>query len=130
MDKIKKKQASFESILNSDDYYITDLDWWVFCTVAELPVILFSSTSLKTLSPMLQWIRLGGKSLDDKHFFVRSPAEIKTNVAPGYHIVQEAYTFKQLNSDAFTKAANGDVEYANNMQGIDEFLSKSTVLKR
>lgn len=130
MDKIKKKQASFESILNSDDYYITDLDWWVFCTVAELPVVLFSSTSLKTLSPMLQWIRLGGKSVDDKHFFVRSPAEIKTNVPPGYHIVQEAYTFKQLNNDAFTKAANGDVEYANNMQGIDEFLSKSTILKR
>tara|TARA_B100001287_G_scaffold235848_1_gene208158 strand:+ start:24890 stop:30631 length:5742 start_codon:yes stop_codon:yes gene_type:complete len=130
MDKIKKKQANFEEIIFSDEYYITDLDWWVFCTVASLPVVLFSSTSLKTLSPMLQWVRLGGKSVDQKHFFVRSPAEIKTNVPPGYHVVQNGYTFNQLKSDIFIKASRGDVEYVNNMQTVEEFLSKATVLKR
>ena len=130
MDKIKKKQANFETILISDDYYITDLDWWVFCTTAQLPVVLFSSTSLKTFSPTLDWIRLGGKSVNQKHFFIRSPSKIITNVPPGYHLIQNGYDFKQLNTDKFTKAAIGDSEYVNNMQSIGEFLSKDTVVRR
>ena len=48
MNMVKTNQASFETILKSDEYYITDLDWWVFCTTARLPVIMFSATSLKT----------------------------------------------------------------------------------
>lgn len=130
MDKIKKNQATFETIIFSDDYYITDLDWWVFCTTAELPVVLFSSTSLKTLSPVIQWIRLGGKSVDQKHYFVRSSSDIKKNIPTGYHVIQDGYLFKELNSDMFTKAARGDTAYLNNMQTVNEFLSKSTVLKR
>ena len=129
MDKIKKNQSDFETILFGDDYYITDMDWWVFCTTAQLPVVLFSSTSLKTFSNSLQWIRLGGKSVDDTHFFVRSPAEIKSNQPPGYHVVQDGYKFNQLPSDIFTKAAGGDPQYTDNMQTIVQFLSKSTIVK-
>jgi len=130
MDKIKRKKTTFETIVFSDEYYITDLDWWVFSTAAQLPVILFSSTSLKTLSPSLQWIRMGGKSVDQKHFFVRSPSEVKTNVPSKYHIIEDGYTFNQLQSDVFTNAARGDLRYTKNMQTINEFLSKSVIVKR
>jgi hypothetical protein len=129
MDKIKKNQSDFETILFSDDYYITDMDWWVFCTTAQLPVVLFSSTSLKTFSNSLQWIRLGGKNVDDTHFFVRSPAEIRSNQAPGYHVIQDGYKFNQLPSDIFVNAVRGDPQYTDNMQTIVQFLSKSTVVK-
>ena len=129
MDKIKKKQATFESILMSDEYYITDLDWWVFCTTAKLPVILFSAYPLKMFSSDVKWVRLGG-DIHKEHYFVRSPANIKTNVPPGYHIIQDGYKFNQLNSDIFTKAINGDIAYVNNTQTIESFLSKSIVLKR
>ena len=105
------------------------MDWWVFCTTAQLPVVLFSSTSLKTFSNSLQWIRLGGKSVDDIHFFVRSPAEIKSNQPPGYHVIQDGYKFNQLPSDIFTNAAGGDPQYTDNMQTIVQFLSKSTIVK-
>lgn len=130
MEKIKKKQATFETIIFSDDYYITDLDWWVFCTIAELPVILFSSTSLKSISQSFEWLRLGGRSVNQTHFFVRSPADIKSNIPSSYHIIQDGYTFNQLNSEIFTDASRGDLKYTNNMQTINEFLSKDTILKR
>jgi hypothetical protein len=132
MDKIKKNQSDFETILFSDDYYITDMDWWVFCTTAQLPVVLFSSTSLKTFSNSLQWIRLGGKNVDDTHFFVRSPARIKSNQPSEYHVIQDGYKFNQLTSDIFTTAASGDPQYTDNMQTIVQFLSKLgiTIVKK
>ena len=77
----------------------------------------------------VKWVRLGG-DIHKEHYFVRSPANIKTNVPPGYHIIQDGYKFNQLNSDIFTKAINGDIAYVNNTQTIESFLSKSIVLKR
>ena len=128
---IKNKNADFETILKSDDYYISDLDWWVFCTTAKLPVILFSSTSLKNTLNSINWLRLGGKNQkDEKYFFVRSPSDNKTNVPLSYHVIDRGYSFSELKDTMFVSAERGDSKYSLNMQSLQEFLSRFTVITK
>lgn len=129
--KIKTRKTDFETILFSDDYYITDLDLWVFCTVAKLPIVLISSTSLKSLVSSVNWVKLGGRNIKgEKYFFIRSPADVKNNTPPAYHIIDNGYSFNELKNDMFIKAERGDQEYANNIQSIVSFLSKTTLISR
>lgn len=124
MKPILTKQSTFESVIMSDDYYITDLDWWVFCTTAQMPVILFSSTTMKSLSPTLTWIRLGGRGRKgEKYFYVRTPP-VESNIPPGYHVIESGYSFAELQEDMFVLAERGDEKYKGNMISIQEFLSK------
>jgi hypothetical protein len=129
IDRLKTNAISFESLIFSEEYYITDLDWWVFCKVAQLPVILFSSTTLKYLSSSLTWLKLGGKGLaNEKFYFVRSPVDVKPNVPPAYHILQPGMVLSELNNDMFVLAERGDVTYTANMQSIETFLQKITMI--
>ena len=130
-DSIKYDVNKFEKMIFSDEYYITDLDWWVFCSTARLPVIMFSSTNLKYLIPTIDWVRLGGRgSKNEKHFFVRSSVNMKMNIPQGYHVVQDGYAFSELKSDIFVLAERGDTKYTANLQTIQEYLEKSTFVKR
>ena len=125
MKPILTKQSSFENVIMSDDYYITDLDWWVFCTTAQLPVILFSSTTMKSLSPTLTWLRLGGRGRKgEKYFYVRTPP-VESNIPPGYHVIQNSYSFSELQEDMFVQAERGEEKYRPNMITIQEYLSKT-----
>ena len=109
----------------SDDYYISDLDWWVFCTTAQLPVILFSSTTMKSLSPTINWIKLGGRNRKgEKYFYVRTPP-VESNIPSGYHVIQNGYSFGELPEDLFVRAERGDENYKPNMISIQEYLSKT-----
>ena len=110
------KQSSFEIVLMSDDYYITDLDWWVFSTTARLPVILFSSTTLKSMLQSINWLKLGGRNIKgEKYYFVRSPSDNKTNVPLSYHVVDNGYAFSEMKDDMFVQAERGDSKYSLNM---------------
>ncbi len=125
MKQVLTNTSSFETILMSDEYYISDLDWWVFCTTAQLPVILFSSTTMKSLSPTINWIKLGGRNRKgEKYFYVRTPP-VESNIPPGYHVIQNGYSFGELPEDLFVRAERGDENYKANMISIQEYLSKT-----
>jgi hypothetical protein len=133
MDMIKSGKSTFEHVLFSDAYYITDLDWWVFCSVSKLPVVLFSSTSLKTISASLEWLRLGyGGGAQEKYWFVRSPAEVGVNMAPGYHLVVPSYSFTEMRNDMFLRAERGGAaEYEKNIGlTLEESLSTFHLISR
>ena len=131
MNMVKNEQVDFESALKSDEYYITDLDWWVFCTTAKLPVILFSSTSLKNILHSINWLKLGGKDQKgEKYFFVRSPSDNKTNVPLSYHIIDNGYSFSEMKDDMFVNAERGDSKYSLNMQTLQEFISRFTIINK
>lgn len=131
MNKIKLNKRTFEESIFSDEYYITDLDLWVFSTVAKLPIVLFSSTTLKYLMSSIQWLKLGSRNrAGEKFYFIRSPVDTKNNLPPGYHIIENGYSFSELRSDIFTKAERGDEEFSNNMQSIEEFFTKTTLVTR
>lgn len=131
MEKIRTKRVNLESIVMSDEYYISDLDWWVFCTTAKLPVILFSSTSLKPSLPSVNWLRLATRNIpDDKYYFVRSTASNSVNVPKTYHVIQAGYSLNDLNDTKFIQAERGSSDYSINVQTImDYFSSKNLITK-
>lgn len=73
--------TTMEEIVMNDQYYLTDLDIWIIAQKLRLPIILFSSTSLKSLidpTKKTDWLLLGGNFQTDKYYFVRSPSKIET----------------------------------------------------
>jgi hypothetical protein len=131
MDSVKSGKSTFEQTIFSDYYYITDLDWWVFCKVAKMPVILFSSTSLKFLLNGVNWLQLGGRGIsNEKFYFVRSPVDMKWNTPPAYHVLQPALTFSELKGDMFLRAERGEAQYVQNRQGLESFLAKFHLITR
>jgi RNAse (barnase) inhibitor barstar len=75
--KLFSGNSSLEQIIASEGYYLTDLDIWIISRKLRLPIILFSSTNLKSLmdpTKKIDWLLLGGNVQKDKYFFVRSPA--------------------------------------------------------
>ena len=132
IDLVLTKKSTLEHVIFSDEYYLTDLDLWIICKTAELPVVLFSSTKLKFLNGGTDWLRLdkGRGNPNEKYYFIRSPAAVSVNQPPAYQLVSQPYSFSELKNDMFIKADRGDTEYSENMMTVDTFLSKYHVISR
>jgi hypothetical protein len=76
--KLFSGNSTLEQIIASEGYFLTDLDVWVIATKLRLPIVLFSSTALKSLmdpTVKIDWLLMGGTNIQkDKYFFVRSPS--------------------------------------------------------
>lgn len=76
--KLFSGNSTLEQIIASDGYFLSDLDIWVIATKLRLPIVLFSSTALKSLmdpTVKIDWLLMGGTNVQkDKYFFVRSPS--------------------------------------------------------
>ena len=121
-----KGNRDFETILMDESYFITDLDWWVFCSVTRLPVILFSSTTLKQLALPSNWLILNREG-SRKYFFVRTSTTTPSN----YHLIEDRYTFEELKSgNMFEDAERGKEEYRQNIMPLSEYLQKRVVITR
>jgi hypothetical protein len=131
IDLVFTKKSTFEHVIFSDGYYITDLDIWVLCNSTQLPVILFSSTKLKTLLNEVDWLRLGSGKGEPKtkYFFIRSPANVAPNKPPAYQMVSPAFSLDEMKDDMFLKAERGDSTYVGNMQKIENYLAKYHVIR-
>lgn len=63
-----KKIQDLETSIFSEGYILTDLDIWVLATKLKLPIILFSSTNVKSLmdpTKQIEWIMLSGNAQKD-----------------------------------------------------------------
>jgi hypothetical protein len=131
VDLILTKKSTFEHVIFSDGYYITDLDIWVLCNSTQLPVILFSSTKLKSLIGDLDWLRVGSGKGEPKtkYFFIRSPANVAPNKPPAYQMVSPAFGLDEMKDEMFLKAERGDSTYAENMQKIENYLAKYHLIR-
>ena len=97
----------------------------------KLPIILFTATSLKSLSLPVQWLKLGGRNTsNEKYYFIRSPAEMKKDIPSSYHIIQSGYPLNQLNDEMFMKSEIGDQEYRKNRQSLSDFLTTTTFISK
>ena len=134
MDLITTNKSTFEHVVFSDAYYITDLDWWVMSRVANLPVVLFSSTTLKYLVHNVEWLKLNANVASEssykKYYFVRSPLNVGVNSPPGYNVVSLPYSFSELRSDVFLQAERGDPRFADNIQSLMQYLSSYHAIQR
>ena len=78
--KLFSGNSTLEQIIASEGYFLSDLDIWVIATKLRLPIVLFSSTALKSLmdpTVKIDWLLMGGTNIQkDKYFFVRSPSNV------------------------------------------------------
>jgi hypothetical protein len=96
-DSIIKQKLSLEDVINSESYYLTDLDVWIFAKKFDLPILLFSSTSLKNLfDSEIDWLLFGGKYTTDKYYFIRSQSNVPTNTVPVYNLITPSVELHSL----------------------------------
>ena len=75
--KLFRGNATFEQVVKSETYYVSDLDIWMLANALRLPIVLFSSTSLKSLFyEKIDWLIMGGNTQIDTYYFIRSPTKI------------------------------------------------------
>ena len=130
MDLVRKSGKTLEHVILSDAYYITDMDWWILSRISQMPLFLFSSTTLKYLETGLDWLILYKGAINAKYYFVRSPVDVGLNKPPAYHVVDGQFSLSELKNDIFINAERGSAEYKDNFQTIDAFLSKYHFIQR
>ena len=122
MDRVKKNQTTFEDILMSDEYFLTDFDYWVLASSKlNLPIVFFSGTKLQMLEGNMKWLLMGGDR-GDAFYFIRSPTEYLRRETRGYPAYQYIYQPMKLNElKGFVRMLDNPL-YIQNMQSIDTYL--------
>ena len=124
--KLFKGNATFEQVVKSEGYYVSDLDIWVLSNMLSLPIILFASTSLKSLFyDKIEWLMMGGNPQKDVYYFIRSPTKITDMeyqlILPGVKLtaphMNRFYSIYQ--SMAITTAGSSSSLH---IQGLKEYL--------
>ena len=123
MEPVAKGRVSLETVIQSEDYFITDLDIWMIASVFRIPIVLFTSTFLKGVLGKIRWLKLGGQK-DDKYYFVRTTLTSERNQQPKYHLVFPNFGLGALGefSAQYQNALNGDAEYVRGIQSVGEML--------
>ena len=118
INRVIKNQVKFEDLIMSEEYYITDLDIWAIASHINLPILLFSHNPLKTLGLSVNWVILGGKTMTDNYYCIRSPTNTRT--FPEYHLITPACKLMELNG--FEQMINNP-EYAENNLDFGTYLN-------
>jgi hypothetical protein len=106
-------------------YFLTDLDIWILSVELNLPIVLFSGTSLKIL-PHLQWLYLSGNVDDfsEPLYFLRSPANIISNHALTYSLIPNL-KYNQLLGNIKDEMKNQDKK---NMLPLREYIESIVII--
>jgi hypothetical protein len=134
--KLFSGNSTLEQIIASEGYFLSDLDIWVIATKLRLPIVLFSSTALKSLmdpTKKIDWLLMGGTNIQkDKYFFVRSPSN-----SMEYQMVIPPAELTNPNLNEFYSIVQKSVvegKKSNNVkdlqQYLDEYKYKTIVLKK
>jgi hypothetical protein len=134
--------VSLEEMIMSEEYYLSDLDIWMFANEMKIPIVLFSSTNLKTINwkdPLTvekDWMILYGDKTQP-FYFIRSPTQDKSealkNKVPKYMLIYGDFMLTKLSKfgEIIDKAFSGSPEYRENIRSLDNYLGEETVvLKR
>jgi hypothetical protein len=135
-----KNKEDWESIFLNENYIFTELDFWVLSNELQLPVILFTSNSLKNLFPYqegipaMKWLLLYPYRTSEKHYFIRSPSSIQPgNVIPIYHKIEPALLLDSLKDGTESQLSleqqiqeglsNQNSPYTRNVISLETYLS-------
>jgi hypothetical protein len=130
--KLFENGATIEQVIMSEGYYITDLDIWLMAKKTQLPIILFSSTSLKNLVEGIDWILMYGKP-QDKFYFIRSPANVSPGEVPEYQLVMPPIAPNSMQEFAAlfeTAVADSKSRFVPNVQPFDKYLTEYKYIRR
>jgi len=127
IDKVSKGTVSLETVVYSEDYYLTSLDYWIISIEVQLPIILFNSTSLKIMGEGVDWLFLGGGNIHDYIYYIRYPALVEKNQPPRFSIITPSFKYTELNEmkeriqEVITNGENHE-NYKNNTVYLTDFL--------
>jgi len=94
--QLEKNQIEFETLIQSEEYFLTELDLWILAIELELPIVLFSKKDLKQLNLNITWLFLGRGDLKGHYYFIRCPSlkkdPLNTNkvLHPDFHLILPA----------------------------------------
>ena len=100
--QLEKNQIEFETLINSEEYFLTELDLWILAIELELPIVLFSKKDLKQLNLNITWLFLDRGDLKGPYYFIRCPSlkkdPINTNkvLHPDFHLILPAQRVNDL----------------------------------
>jgi hypothetical protein len=124
MDTVVKRNITFDTLLFSEEYYLSDMDIWVMAQTYQIPILLFSPNGLKGFAYKIDWLKCGG-NIHDKYYFIRSTIRAdKPNGIANYHFIQPTFAFSELRefNGIIIDALQGNSEYAHNIQSIENTL--------
>jgi len=100
IEKIEKNETSLESTIISENYPLSNLDYWVICSVLNLSVILF--TSMEGIKHLIKtsWIILGENKKTPEYYFIRAPTEKESkkgvNEIHEYRMISRGITMEEM----------------------------------
>jgi len=132
MDPVVKRTITLDTLIFSEDYYISDFDIWIFAQSYKLPVILFSPNGLKGFAFKIEWLKCNGR-ITDKYYFVRSTIRAdKPNSVANYHLIQPVLLLSEMREfyAIISSALQGNAEYAINIRSIESTLENIEFVER
>lgn len=127
--KLKSGIVDMETLVKSEEYYLTNLDIWILAAKMNLPIVLYCEKPFKNMLTDIKWLVLGG-SPDDAYYFVRSPIVIERNIVPIYQMVKPSLKFNEVRgfSNMVESGIRGEEEYKKSLISFDTFLREYSTL--
>ena len=134
------QQTVFEEYILSESYFLSDIDIWILAQELSLPIILFTSTTLKNLLDSVSWIILGKNEKIDRFYFIRSYASIKADEYHDYHMILPPVKFSELKpfkskegrvylKDMIQQGYSGDKSYMDNVISLKDYFERFSFVK-
>lgn len=132
--------SDLQTVIMTEDYFLTDLDIWVLATRWNLPIILFSVGTLK-MTEQERWSFLTTMYHEDTDkddyssiyhdiWFVHSPASFDKNTKfPAYRLVETSFSRGQLKNPMNLAMEEGIQMQSENMDSLERFLQKKIILR-
>ena len=129
----------------TEDYFLTDLDWWILANVWKIPIVLFTSGKIKMTSagtqPTELWLFLN-TSYDTETqtdnsvllygslWFIRSPLMVEQDKFPSYSLIESSFKIDELGEmeTQFRNAMNMEIQ-SSNVQSLERFLQIKKVVR-
>ena len=131
------------TVIRTEDYFLTDLDWWILSKVWNLPIVLFTASKIKMTSigtqPTDLWLFLNTHYDYDTQtdnpillysslWFIRSPLTIEKDKYPSYSLIESSYKIDDL-GEMETIFRNGLEKQTSNTQSLERFLQSKKVVR-
>jgi hypothetical protein len=133
MHQVHWNQITFEDLVMSESYYLTNLDMWVLAEHFDIPLIFLSGTSLVENGDNILITR---KSATDSYYIIKSPG-VKPDEPSKYRLIGLGDTtyipmaeLPKAMREIVSAVVAGRSEDHVPMQSLDDFLSGFPIIER